>query len=394
MGRPVAKRIIYLELIVPRVDAPDSRAKWQWWLDRDLPWAIREGWTVEYWGVRDRENRVREWGPFRVRGPRIPFARFPWIMLLLLAWLTHFGLIVTRPRRGIVLCRTPYLGAGAGLARLFGRRAPLVVRIVERMSSTALHVYGSRLVSRLMDAVERFVLRRADLVVPIAGFTGEVARQAGVPVERILQLPNPPRWGRTDIPEVAKAVPARLICAARLNKGKGVDILLRAFASVAGEFPGVILEIAGEGKERAALELLAGDLGIRERVPFLGWVRAEDMPTVFSRSLIAVLASRVEEGHPMALREAGLAGCALVGADLGGIRDIVLPGRTGILVPPEDAAALAEALRRLLGEPEEAIRLGKLARAEALSYFEGRDRALEDLRLRLYGLASIDPAVT
>lgn len=84
----------------------------------------------------------------------------------------------------------------------------------------------------------------------------------------------------------------------------------------------------------------------------------------------------------MVLVEAGMAGCALVGSDLGGIRDIVRPADSGVLVPPEDPVAMAEALRRLLDDRDEARRLGAGARAAALVYVGAREAALRELRQR------------
>lgn len=188
--------------------------------------------------------------------------------------------------------------------------------------------------------------------------------------------------------EIDKVAPARVVTAARLIRGKGIDTLLTAFASLVEEEPGVCLEIAGEGKERPALEHLASRLGLGDRIRFRGWIPAHDMPAFFGPALVAALPSRVEEGHPMALREAALAGCALVGTDLGGIRDVVQQGETGLLVPPEDPHALAKALRHLLQNPDEARELGMMARKRALEYFQGRDQALQDLRARIYALGA------
>jgi glycosyltransferase involved in cell wall biosynthesis len=110
------------------------------------------------------------------------------------------------------------------------------------------------------------------------------------------------------------------------------------------------------------------------------------MPPFFGGARVAVLPSRVNEGLGMVLVEAGLAKCALIGTDVGGIRDIVRPDRTGILVPPNDPEALAEALRALLGHPEQARRLGEGARAEALAYLGRRDEAVQRVRERLAAL--------
>jgi hypothetical protein len=188
--------LAYLELVAPLLDNPESRNKWLFWLNRDLPWALGEGWSIEYWGVRSAGDKRASWHQLRVRGPRIPFRRFPWALLALLSWGSHFRRTLFGRRGLVLIARSPYLGLGAALARTIRPRGPrLAVRIVERKPDLALRVYDARFLARLLARIERFVLRKADLVVPIAGFTRQVAEEAGVPSDRILQLPNPPRWG-------------------------------------------------------------------------------------------------------------------------------------------------------------------------------------------------------
>jgi glycosyltransferase involved in cell wall biosynthesis len=381
--------IAYLEMVAPLLDDPNSRSKWLFWLDRDMPWALSEGWSVEYWGVRSTSDRLRSWNQISVAGPRLPFRRAPRVVIAALAWSTHFFKTLFARRTTFLVARSPYLAFGAALAVGLRRKKPaLMVRIVERIPSTA-RMYGAESMARRLDRIERFVLRRCDLVVPIAGFTRDVAVSAGVSEDRIISLANPPRSLDMDvIPNTADPHNPRLICAARLTPQKGIDVLVRSFAEVATEFPGATLEIAGDGKERAGLERLAEELGVQGQVRFHGWVPPPQIPSLFAGCLIAVLPSRVEEGHPKVLREAALAGCALVGADHGGIRDIVKPGETGILVPPEDVFALAEALRRLLRNTDEARRFGEAARAEAVKHFAGRGEALARIRQRVYALVN------
>ena len=90
----------------------------------------------------------------------------------------------------------------------------------------------------------------------------------------------------------------------------------------------------------------------------------------------------------MALVEAGLAGCELVGSDLGGIRDMVEHGKTGLLVPPDDSGALAEALRECIARPEAALERGAAAREKALEYLSKRERGLKECRERFWSLTT------
>ncbi|MGH2747959.1 MAG: glycosyltransferase family 4 protein [Actinomycetota bacterium] len=386
-GTDTGRRIVYLEAVTPLLSDPQSRGRALAWVGRDFPWAVGDGWSLEWWGVRSRADRTVSLDGMRVRGPRVPFKRLPRIVLMACAWATHLVLALRYPRAAILLARSPSLGVGAAVARRIRRGSSLVVRVVERSSSKALNLYGSERVFRILDTLDRFALRRADLVFLLGEFTTTLARRAGVADDRILVVPSPTSWGGVaPVPDGARN-PQAVACAARLHPEKGIDVLIRAFAAVSSEFPEAVLDIAGEGRERASLESLSAELGVAGRVRFRGWLDPRDMPAFLAGASIAVLPSRVEEGQSRALQEAGLAGCALIGSDCGGIRDVVKPGRTGLLVPPDDPDRLADALRRLLKNPQEARRLGEGARALAVAHFARRNAALDQLKQRMYALA-------
>jgi glycosyltransferase involved in cell wall biosynthesis len=382
-GKPLPRKIVYLELLDSLLYLEGGSSRVLYRLRRDFPWALNEEWAVERWGLRPSRKRALHEG-IRLRGWTLPFRAFPRVLLPVLVWGTQFVLVLLRPRAGIMVAYTPLMGVGAAAARLLRPSAVLVVRIIESGSSRASLLYGRRTEARVLKALERFVLRRATLVLPMSSFTHQMAREAKVPEQRIVVLPNPTRWLGTEVVSLGDTTPARrIVCAGRLVPEKGFDVLLRAFAEVHAEFPDAILEIAGDGSERVELERLARFLNVGTAVRFHGWIPAGRMPEFWGGSLVSVLPSRVEEGLPTALVEAGLSGCALVGTDLGGIRDIIEPGRTGILVPPNDPPALAEALRTLFKDPEEARRLGAEAHDRALRRIEDRDSALGAIHERV-----------
>jgi glycosyltransferase involved in cell wall biosynthesis len=180
--------------------------------------------------------------------------------------------------------------------------------------------------------------------------------------------------------------PLCVACAARLVPEKGIDVLLRAWHRVVSHVPQARLEIAGDGPARAKLHRLVADLGIGDSVRFSGWLRPEGMSELFSRASIVVLPSRWEEGLGMVLVEGGLSGCALIGSDLGGIRDIIEPEETGLVFPAEDADALEAALVRCLRDAALTRRLGVAAQARAERYLARRDRQLDRLRIAVESL--------
>jgi glycosyltransferase involved in cell wall biosynthesis len=155
---------------------------------------------------------------------------------------------------------------------------------------------------------------------------------------------------------------------ARLDRQKGLDVLLSALPAV----PDVDVEIVGDGPERGALEALAREVGVADRVHFAGWSdRARDW---LGRWDVFVLPSRFE-GLPLAILDAMLAELPVVATDVGSTGEAVRDRVTGRLVAPEDSAALAAALRELLADPARGRELGRAGRALALERFTARAQA-------------------
>ncbi len=136
--------------------------------------------------------------------------------------------------------------------------------------------------------------------------------------------------------------PVVLTCA-RLDEQKGHPVLLRA----ATEVPEAVFAFAGEGPERASLEAQAAELGVADRVLFLG--QRADIPDLLASTDVFALPS-LYEGSSLAVLEAMAAGRAVVSSAIGGTDELIDDGESGLLVPPGDAKALAAALRRLLSD--------------------------------------------
>ncbi len=138
-----------------------------------------------------------------------------------------------------------------------------------------------------------------------------------------------------------------LLAMSALVRRKGIDVLLVAAAALGARGVRAQLWIAGDGPERGALAAQVRQLGLAEQVRFLG--RRDDVGDLLAACDIFVLPSR-REGLGVAALEAMAAGRPVVASAVGGLRDAVVDGRTGVLVPPEDPAALAAALERLTGD--------------------------------------------
>jgi glycosyltransferase involved in cell wall biosynthesis len=159
----------------------------------------------------------------------------------------------------------------------------------------------------------------------------------------------------------------------RLDRQKGMDVLLRSLA----EIPGAGLVVVGDGPERESLERWAQALGLSDRVCFQGWQKdARRHLTTFD---VFALASRFE-GFPLVIVEAMLAGLPVVATNVGSVSEAVLDQRTGVLVDSENAAALTAALGSLLADPELRRRMGAEGRERAQVFTPvAMARAFEDL---------------
>lgn len=135
----------------------------------------------------------------------------------------------------------------------------------------------------------------------------------------------------------------------RLAPQKGFDLLVEAMPALLAAEPGTRVLIAGEGPERGRLERHARELGVDHALELVGYV--EDPRAVFGATDVFVLPSR-HEGFGLVFLEAMAMEVPVVGTRVVGIANAVRDGRTGILVPPEDPGALAEAILRLFAEPE------------------------------------------
>ena len=148
----------------------------------------------------------------------------------------------------------------------------------------------------------------------------------------------------------------------RLHEQKGYDVLVRALP----EIPEAHVVIVGDGPERGALEALASELGVSDRLELVGW--REDARAWLASFDVFALPSRFE-GFPLAIVEAMLAGTAVVATDVGSVPEAVVHGRTGLLVDPDDASGLAAELRGLLADEDRRRAMAATAREVALERF-------------------------
>jgi phosphatidylinositol alpha-1,6-mannosyltransferase len=189
------------------------------------------------------------------------------------------------------------------------------------------------------------------------------------PLRERFQLPGGVRW---------------LLTVARLEPHKGMDTVIAALPAIAARASDVGYLIAGSGPAREKLERLAQKAGVADRVRFLGEVGEQDLPALYNAASAYVGVSRRAErigveGFGISLVEASACALPIVAGDSGGVPDAVRAGETGFLVPPEDVAAVADAVCRLLTDRELAGRIGAAGRRAVETYYNW-DRVVRDLR--------------
>lgn len=159
-------------------------------------------------------------------------------------------------------------------------------------------------------------------------------------------------------------VAGRVVCVARLSSEKGLDVLMHALSFVRNEMPNVSCLIIGGGAERRALEELVDEQGLREVVRLVGLQSKERIRAYLAEASLFVLPSRVE-GAPLAILEAMAMGLPVVATRVGGVPSLLDDGVEGFLVAPEDPAALAQALLKVLRLDRCAEVMGDRARRRA-----------------------------
>lgn len=163
--------------------------------------------------------------------------------------------------------------------------------------------------------------------------------------------------------------PPRLLCFGRVVPEKGFDLAIRALPEVLSVHPTAALSIAGDGPARPELENLAAELGVRDQVAFLGWVRPEEIPPLLNRSTCVLIPSRWQEAFGLVALQAAQMARPVIATRTGGLPEVVLDGETGFLVEREDPGALAQAIVTLLADPEMMKKLGDSAREHVFKNF-------------------------
>lgn len=295
--------------------------------------------------------------------------------------------LLRRERPDIVHTHT----AKAGLIGRLAARLAGVPVIVHTFHGHVLHGYYGAIKSGLLQKMERTLARLSDRLITVGEqVKRELVGYGIAEPARITVIP----LGFDLSPFVAAASEAgqfrgemrcgsdvRLIgIVGRIFPIKNHALFLQAAARIAAAEPQARFVIVGDGPLRPALERQAAELGISQRVLFTGWRR--DVHKIYA-DLDALVISSDNEGTPVSAIEAMAAGCPVIATRVGGLSDLIVEAETGLLVPPRDAARLADAVLDLLKNSDMAEMIRRNAMTAARCRF-GIARLIADME-RLYG---------
>lgn len=227
----------------------------------------------------------------------------------------------------------------------------------------------------------RHVAARASAVVTVCEYNRRflVPRLPGARIERVW---NGVDLGRWQPPRGARR-PCHVVSVGRLVEKKGFHVLIESVARVRAAGLDARLTIVGEGVQRPRLESLVRRLGLGGSVRFAGERTASEVRRLMRRAtLVALACLPAEDGNqdalPTVLLEAGACGTPCIAGRVAGVPEIVLHGRTGLVVPPGDVASTADAIEVLLRSPRLRAAMGRAARRHVAARFD-RTRAVRAL---------------
>jgi glycosyltransferase involved in cell wall biosynthesis len=236
---------------------------------------------------------------------------------------------------------------------------------------------GLRLASLKSLHADQRVNRALSSWVVGSAYMAEHVADHGFPREHIHVLPL---FTRMPAPAPAERERDLMVFAGQLVQGKGLDLLLEALTLAEHA---VRLVVAGDGPQEASFRALADRLQLGDTVDFVGRVPTEQLSDLYRRAACVVVPSRSPETFGLVGLEALAHGTPVVAADVGGMREWLIPGETGLLFPSGEVAHLAKAVNDMLADPVRARSMG--ARGKALVAARFQPDAHADRLVHLFG---------
>jgi colanic acid/amylovoran biosynthesis glycosyltransferase len=279
-------------------------------------------------------------------------------------------LLNKRPAYDIIHCHFAPNGVKALILREIG--------VIQGSIITTFHGYDVNEKSLTYNTkLYEQLFTKGDLYTTNTTFTGNKAIKLGCPLDKLVKLPVgldlsqytfQKRLFRTN-------ESIKILTVARLVEKKGIEYSIRAVANILKDYPNLEYQIVGDGPLRESLEKLTAELGITNKVKFLGWQTQDEICQLYTDSHIFVLSSITasngdQEGQGLVLQEAQAMGLPVLSTLHNGIPDGVLDGKSGFLIPEQDVNALTEKLRYLVEHPESWANMGLAGRVFVEEHYD------------------------
>jgi glycosyltransferase involved in cell wall biosynthesis len=263
-------------------------------------------------------------------------------------------------------------GQGAHCARCIGTtRLPVLQPL-----KAALFAARVPLVTHVRSRVDRFVV--------LSGASRELLSTQGIDRSMVRVIPLYAWPEAINAPEPDSIVPGRLVYAGWIERRKGLHVVIEALARLPHR-PDVHLHVLGlsaDAEYRAQIDSRIGELGLADRVTFVGQVSRQRMLDSIRSATLIVVPEQWANMSPVILAEAMSAGACVLGSNVGGVPDLLDDGRAGLLAERDDPASYAAQIEWAVTHPQQVRELGRAARRRARSIFDSS--AINDSFARLY----------
>lgn len=227
----------------------------------------------------------------------------------------------------------------------------------------------------IMNKIKRWVILKSDALTVVSKSMIQAVKRLGAEHNRIYIIPMGADLKSRFVPSESRSNTGCLLFVGRLVEKKGLQYLIHALPLILKTHPQVYLQVAGDGPEKINLKEMCENLGISAHVRFLGAVKNDLLPALYQTSDVVVFPSVIaedgdQEGLGLVLVEALGCECATVVTDLPAIQDIIVDGKTGLVVPQKSIRKLAEKINCLLDDQKLRWSLGREGRRLVLKNYD------------------------
>jgi glycosyltransferase involved in cell wall biosynthesis len=324
-------------------------------------------WRPPYWWPEQAEILRKDGG-----GLPITLRKYPLARLQLAPFLLRHSLALAHCARNADVVHAHWtLSGGAALWACWRYQRPLVVTVQgSDIFQVPQHPVGAWLTRTLLGRVQR--------ITALSEALKRATCRVGIAEQQVTVIPNGVDVRLFTPPAYTQREPVILFVGYLIVR-KGVRYLLEALPTVLQRLPNARIVLIGDGPEEVALRQQARDLGIAERVEFLGFLSQGQVRQWMQRASVFVLPS-LEEGQGVVLLEALASGLPVVASQVDGIQEVVTPS-VGILVKPASAPSLAQAILTLLQDQTRWEGMSQQARHHMLAHYDWEEIALRYLEL-------------